>query len=110
MTVSEYAPSMIFIVFLMARIGSGFWLSSLAIRRTMISESVVVRNAQPSDWSLLLTLSAFTMSPLCARATSPCIVVTTIGALFSVASCPGGRVADMADAALAPEVPRSRPG
>ena len=42
---------MTFMTFLMARIGSGLMESSVAIMRTMISESVEVRKAQPSACS-----------------------------------------------------------
>ena len=79
---------MTFITFLMARIGSGLWESSVAIMRMMISVSEVVRNAQPSDWSLARSLPAFTISPLCARATSPARVVTVMGWLFSATDEP----------------------
>ena len=67
----------------MALMGSGLTDSSVAIIRTIISESVDVRNAQPSDCRRFLMAAALTMSPLCARARSPSLVVTVMGWQFS---------------------------
>jgi len=79
----EYAPSKVFITVLMALIGSGLMDSSVAMIRTMISESVEVRNAQPSDCNLVRMEAALTISPLWAKARSPSLVVTVMGWQFS---------------------------